>query len=125
MRKTKVAVVLGAMFVLAMAAGVVTGRLTTRAPTQNAPQQYPGLTGGSPLADELQLSRAQSEQMRPIWEAARDTARSCAAEAEQVQRDHEQQLRAMLTDEQKAQYERMSQENHRRIEVQDARRREA
>jgi predicted phage gp36 major capsid-like protein len=77
------------------------------------------------LSGQLQLSREQCEQMRPIWEAARDAARSCSKEAERIQFDHEEQLKALLTDEQKARYEQLSQENHRRIAAEDARRKEA
>jgi hypothetical protein len=119
----RVAILLVMMFGLAVATGVVTGRLTSRYPV---PQRHqPGAAGGSPLSDQLQLSPEQSEQMRPVWEAARDTARSCAREAERVQREHERQLAAMLNDEQKQRYERLSEENHARIAELDAERKEA
>jgi Spy/CpxP family protein refolding chaperone len=119
MRTFKVAVVLVFMFVLAISAGVVTGRLTSKAPAPTA------VGGGSLLSDELQLTAEQREQMRPIWESVRDTARSCAAEAERVEREHEERLKAILTDEQKARYQQLSEADHSRIAALDAKRKEA
>ena len=121
MRTAKIAGVLILLFAVAMAAGVTAGRLWAR---QVAPQR--AATGsGSPLSEELQLSAQQCEQLRPIWEHARDAARSCANEAEHIQREHEEALKAMLTDDQKSRYAQMSQENHRRIAEQETKRKEA
>jgi Spy/CpxP family protein refolding chaperone len=127
MRTLKITLVLGVMFVVAMAAGVMAGRATARPGSRPSapPPESTQEVGGSPLADELQLSREQAEQMRPIWEAARTTAQASAKEAERIQREHDEQLRAMLTDEQRARYAQLSQANHRRIAAADARRREA
>lgn len=107
------------MFIMTLAAGVVVGRLTAAHPAARA-----AVTGGSPLADELQLTPEQSAQMRPIWEAAREMARASARDAQDVQRHHEEQLAAMLTPEQRQQYARLSDENHRKIADLDAKRRE-
>jgi hypothetical protein len=115
----KVTILLMAMFALAMAAGVVTGRLLSR------PLAPPQASGASSLADELQLSRDQQEQMRKYWEEARHTAQACAREAERIQRQHDEQLQKILTDEQKGEYERLSQANHQRIAEQDAKRQAA
>ena len=120
MRTTKITVLLVGMFIVAMAAGIVTGRLTARQPPQR-----PTVLGTSPLSEELQLTQAQCDQIRPIWETTRETARACAKEAEQIQREHDEALKALLPEEQKAQYERLSQENHRRIAEQNAKRKEA
>jgi Spy/CpxP family protein refolding chaperone len=115
---TTIAVVL--MFVLTLAAGTVIGRLTAaRGPARSS------AVGGSPLSDELQLTPEQSARMRPIWEAARETARSSARDAGEVQREHEERLAAMLTPQQREQYGQLSEENHRRIAELDAKRREA
>jgi Spy/CpxP family protein refolding chaperone len=108
------------MFVLTLAAGVVVGRLTSARPAT-----HPPVAGGSPLADELQLTPEQSAQMRPIWEAAREAARNNARDAQDVQRHHEEQLAALLTPEQRQQYGRLSDENHKKIADLDAKRREA
>ena len=126
MRTAKISLLLVLMFALAMAAGAVTDRLAwgRRPPAMEQPQRV-GVVGGSSLAEELQLTREQTEQIRPIWEEARDAAHACANEAERIQRDHEEQLKGMLTDEQKARYERLSQENHLKIAAQDARRKDA
>jgi Spy/CpxP family protein refolding chaperone len=123
MRTTKVAIVLILLFVLTIAAGAVMGRLLSAPPLPQT--QQAGVVGGSPLSDELRLSPEQAAQMRPIWEAARDIARECAQNAERIQREHEEQLAALLTDEQKLKYEKLTQANHRRIAALDARRREA
>src|SRR5437588_2157111 len=110
MRTTQVTIALVVMFVLTMSAGLVTGRLTSRQPQPPEPRtQQARVVGGSPLASELALGPEQAAQMRPIWEAARDAARACAADADRIQREHEDQLTAMLTDEQKAKYEQLTQ----------------
>ena len=121
----KVTIVLVIMFVLALTTGVVTGRLSARYEPAPQARQQPGQAGGSPLSDQLRLTPAQAAQMRSFWEAARDTAHACARDAERVQRDHEKQLTAMLTDEQKQQYERLSRQNHDRIAALDDERKQA
>jgi DNA anti-recombination protein RmuC len=126
MKATQVTTVLVLMFVVTMSAGVVAGRLMLNGPRPAAAQTRPAAEAvDSPLAAELQLTAEQAARMRPIWEAARDTARASARQAERVQQEHEEQLTAMLTDEQKRKYEQLSQANHRRIAALDARRREA
>ena len=125
MKTMKITVVLVLMFVLTMAAGVVMGRLVSREPRPHGPVQRVAVVGVSPLSEELQLSAEQREQMRPIWEEARDIARSCAADGEQVQRQHEEQLKALLTEDQKRRYEQISQENHRKIADLDEKRKDA
>ena len=120
MKTTKITLLLVAMFVTAMAAGIAMGWSTAK-PAKLQPKPI----GASPLSEELQLTPQQCEQIRPLWEQARDTARECAREGEQIQREHEQALKLLLTDEQKLGYEKLSQENHRRIAEQDAGRKKA
>ena len=71
MRATILLIVL---FILSLAAGAVTGRLAGQQPSSRS--QRPATSGGSPLADELQLSSEQRDQMRPSGKTARDTARA-------------------------------------------------
>lgn len=126
MKATKVTTALVLMFVVTMSAGVIAGRLTSNRPQSRAAPMQPALgSGGSPLTAELQLTPEQGSQMRPIWEAVRDEARACARQAERIQQEHEDQLTAILTDEQKLKYEQLSQANHKRIAALDARRKEA
>src|SRR5690349_6857327 len=122
----RVTILLVIMFGLALAGGVVTGRLSARLqpPVAVQPQQ-PGSAGGSPLSEQLRLTPEQAAQMRQVWEAARDTARACARDAERVQREHENRLTALLTDEQRQRYQSLSQQNHDRIAALEAARKEA
>ena len=126
MKATKVTFILVLMFVVTMSAGLVAGRLTLSRSQRATPESQPSVpAGASPLSVELQLAPEQAAQLRPIWEAARDAARACARQAERVQQGHEEELTAMLTDEQKRKYEQLSQANHRRIAALDARRKVA
>lgn len=120
MKTSKLIVLFLAMFVIAASAGVMIGRLIARPSYSQETRR-----GSTFLREELQLTADQSEKMRPLWESARDTARACAAEAEQVQHENDSQLRALLTDEQKGQYEEVSRKNHAKIVALDARRKEA
>src|SRR5882762_903466 len=120
MKTTKITILLVLMFIVAITAGMVAGRAMAgrRVPSQKTFQ-------GSALAEELQLSPEQVAQMRPIWEEARDKARACAKVADEIQHEHEQQLREMLTEGQKARYEKLSRENHQKIAAQDGERKDA
>jgi hypothetical protein len=118
MKTTKITILLVLMFVLALTAGMVAGRAMAGRRVQRPFQ-------GSALSEELQLSPEQIEQMRPIWEAARDKARACGKVAEQIQREHEQQLTEMLTEDQKARYQKLSWQNHQKIAAQDEERKVA
>jgi uncharacterized membrane protein len=92
MRSSKTSLLVVLMFVVALAAGAVAGKLATR---NAAP-------AGS--LDDLHLSQTQRDQMRQVWESVQETAENCRKDAEAAQKAERDQLIAMLTDNQKATY---------------------
>jgi Spy/CpxP family protein refolding chaperone len=91
MRSSKTSLLVVLMFVVALAAGAVAGKLAT----------WGGTTGS---LDDLHLSQAQRDQMRQIWESVQQTADDCRKDAEAAQNAQRDQLIALLNDEQKAKY---------------------
>lgn len=110
-------------FAIAIAAGVIAARTLARPVGSPPPGTSPALD--SNLASQLQLTPEQTEKMRSIWEDARDVARDCAHEADRIQKDNDASLQALLTEPQKAEYEKISAENKRRVNEQDAKRKDA
>lgn len=92
MKASKRTVLFVLMFVVALAAGAVAGKLAAR-PAQ--PES---------LSDELRLTPAQQAQMRKIWESVQDTADACRKDAQAAQKAERDQLLGMLTAEQRAKY---------------------
>lgn len=121
MRNTKTTVVVVVMFVLALGAGAVAGKLTSRLPGPPAVQP----ADQTPLVEELQLTPAQRDRMRGIWESVRDTARDCFAKAQDIQREHDEQVQAMLTPDQRKKYQKLSKKAHDDIAQLDVQRRAA
>lgn len=107
------------MFSLALGAGIVAGKLTSRG---SAP---PPAQEGRSLSEVLELSPEQRAQMQKIWEDVSRTSHECLDEARQVQRDQDARLMSMLTPEQQAEYKRLTIENEGKIKVIDARRKRA
>ncbi len=106
MMASKVKTVLLLAFVIALGAGAAAGVVLSRAP---AIAKNPTDTGEhSPLSDELKLSVAQREQMKMIWEGARDRAKEFFQKAEELQKGREAELVGLLTDEQKEKFEKIS-----------------
>jgi Spy/CpxP family protein refolding chaperone len=108
--------------VLALCAGVVAGIVYARLPaagsaakpdntTPPPPMLPPDGAGEKTLADELQLSPEQRVQMRDIWEGVRDKVHQAFDEAQDLQRQRDERIVALLTtDEQKAKFQKLSQE---------------
>ena len=117
MKRTRVEAMLIVLTVLALSAGVVSGLVAARLPgtaggkSDNAPQPppMPPATEKS-LADELQLTPDQREQMRGIWEGVREQVHKAFDDAQDLQRQRDERIVAMLSDEQKAQFQKMSRE---------------
>jgi hypothetical protein len=86
-----------------LAAGVLGNRLIGRSVVSSG-----GATGvetsGSSLSQELGLSSDQRDRMQQIWETVRDTGHDCQTKAQQLQKQRDDAVFAMLTDEQKAKY---------------------
>ena len=119
MRKSRVEALLIGLTVLALCAGVVAGIVYARLPssavktdnTPPPPMLPPDGPGEKSLADELQLSPEQRVQMRDIWEGVRDKVHQAFDEAQDLQRQRDERIVALLTtDEQKARFQKLSQE---------------
>ena len=111
--------VLVILTVLAVGAGVVAGMVVSRLPAAatgapNGGAASPGGAGSaapqSALAEELHLSSQQSDQMRVIWEGVRDKVRSSYENADRLQRQRDEAIQALLTPEQKAKFEKLTQD---------------
>jgi hypothetical protein len=99
MKISRATVALFGVSMLAMVAGVVTGTLGARVSASPA-----NASGGSSLSQELGLSSDQRDQMQRIWEKVRTTAHQCQEQAQQLQKQRDDSVFALLTDEQKAKY---------------------
>ena len=99
MRFAKPVVALVGVSSLALAAGVVAGTLVSRLPATAVVAR-----DTSPLSAELQLTDGQRDQMRQLWEGVRQTAHQCQLDAQQLQKQRDDAVFAMLNDEQKAKY---------------------
>jgi len=74
MMTAKATAVLVLAYVLALAAGTTSGVLAERLHSPNA-------ADSAPLATQLQLTADQREQMRQVWEDARNTSDACYKQA--------------------------------------------
>ena len=105
MKAPKLMLLLFAAFVLALAAGVSGGMLLSRLPATQGDTPDRVTT---PLGAELGLSSQQADQMRKVWEAVRQTAQQCLDEGRQLQKKRDDDLVALLNEQQKAQFESIS-----------------
>ena len=119
MRKSRVEALLIGLTVLALCAGVVAGIVYARLPTGSAvkpenipppPMVPPDGPGEKSLADELQLTPEQRVQMRDIWEDVRGKVHQAFDEAQDLQRQRDERIVALLSDDQKAKFQKLSQE---------------
>jgi len=114
MKRKQTQVLLIALTVLALGAGLTAGLLAARLDDANhagAARKLPApVAERAGLADELGLSEAQREQIRSIWEGVRDQVRDTFQAAQELERARDQAMIALLTDEQKAQFEKISQD---------------
>ena len=112
---THIRAVLIGVAVLALGAGVAAGMLASRAAPSATGTPTTGPATAStidrtPLVQELNLSLDQRDQMRQIWEGVRGQVHDTFTDAQRLQRQRDDALVAMLTDEQKAQFEKISQD---------------
>src|SRR3954464_12412096 len=107
-------VLLIGLTVLALGAGVAAGMLASRAAppaSSGNPTTAPATPiDRTPLVQELNLSPAQRDKMREIWEGVRGDVHETFADAQRLQRQRDDALVALLSDEQKAQFEKISQD---------------
>jgi Spy/CpxP family protein refolding chaperone len=116
-KRTRIEILLVVLTVMALSAGVVAGLVAARLPaatsaakSDNVPPPIPPGPMEKSLAEELQLTADQREQMRAIWEGVRDKVHQAFDEAQDLGRQRDQRLVAILSDEQKAQFEKISKE---------------
>jgi Spy/CpxP family protein refolding chaperone len=111
MKLIPIVLVLVLMVGLAAGAGAVADKLISRPP---APQ--PAKVERATLAQELGLSAQQQEQMRTIWEQAREDARQYADDARKFQREYDDSVMHLLTPQQQASYKELSDQAKKRTE---------
>jgi hypothetical protein len=98
--------VLVVALVLTLAAGLAGGLLGAR--YLSAPP-VEMIHPSSPL-DELQLTADQTQHMRKIWESVRDTTQTCLTRGQLLRQQRDKAMEALLTDEQKARFEKVNQD---------------
>lgn len=112
MKKKRMEILLITLTVFALGAGVAAGLLAARLPGGSGAVQM--TADRSPLADELQLNDQQVTQMRDIWESVRGKTRGAYDEAQRLEKQRDQALLALLNDDQKQAFEKISQDFARR-----------
>lgn len=107
MKKSRLKLVVILVTFLALAAGVTAGMLAAKLPASTAPPLLPPIDR-TPLAEELQLNPDQRDQMRTIWEGVRTNVHETFQLAQQVQKERDDALVALLNDDQKAAFEKIA-----------------
>ncbi len=120
MKGKGVAVILVLMFALAAGAGVVAGKLSSRLPSTPEMHVHQGT-----LTEMLHLTADQNARMQQIWEGVQSKSRDCMSQAQQVQREEEAALAAMLTDEQKSKLSEIRQKTKDKVTILEAQRNKA
>jgi Spy/CpxP family protein refolding chaperone len=118
MRKKRIEILLILVAALAMSAGVVAGLLASRLPSAAGPQSAATTTPATPppasfertLADELNLRADQRESMREIWEGVRDQVHKTFDDAQNLQKERDEAMVALLNDEQRVKFAKISQD---------------
>jgi len=112
MTKTKrFEIILILVTVLSLGAGLMAGLLTSRLPVGPATQPVPVISNPldhTPLVQELNLTTEQREQMKQIWESAKTGAIRTYTDAENLQKDRDDAILQILSEEQKAQFQRIA-----------------
>jgi len=103
MRVHKLKLVLIAASILALGAGVFAGMAVSRLPVASSAVVTAPAVKVS-IADELQLTDGQRDQMRSIWEGVRDNVHATFEQAQAIQKERDAAIAALLTDSQKAVY---------------------
>jgi Spy/CpxP family protein refolding chaperone len=110
MRTTDSRAVLLLAFVMTLAAGMAGGMFLSRSRANVASS----VSARSPL-DDLQLSADQTQQMRKIWESVRDSVQTCQMRGQSLRQQRDKAMEALLTDEQKAKFEKVDQDYNAQI----------
>jgi hypothetical protein len=110
--------------ILALGAGVFAGMAVSRIPAGPSPIQAVVAEHLS-IAERLQLSDAQREQMRGIWEAVREKVHQSQQEAWEIEQERDAAVVALLNDSQRAQYAALTQQAAEKFARLNAQRRQA
>jgi hypothetical protein len=109
MKRTRFEVLLIGVTVLALCAGVVAGLVAARMPSAKSAQSSSSSDSGvGALAAELELTPDQQQQMRSIWQEVQAKVNRTFDDAQALQRERDQALVALLDDQQKAKFEKIS-----------------
>ena len=108
MRRNRIEILLVGITVLALSAGVVAGMLASRLPASGSTTIADPSPIRATLSDELALNADQRGKMRDIWENVRSTAQQCFRDAEEIQRQRDNEILTLLSDKQKAEFEKIS-----------------
>jgi len=116
-KKQRMEILVIGLVVLALSAGVVAGLVAARLPGSSVspgdgkaqPPLPPGPMEQS-LAEQLQLSPDQREQMKGIWEGVRSKVHRAFEDAEKLQVQRDEALVAILDEKQKEQFSKISKE---------------
>src|SRR5687768_2516343 len=103
-------IILIGLTALALGAGVVVGMVASRLPAARDADADDVMSAESAtqpagLAEQLGLSPSQAQEMRTIWEGVRDHVRTSFENAEALQKQRDDEMFAMLTDEQKIRFD--------------------
>ena len=117
MRKKRIEILLIIVAGLAMSAGVVAGLLASRLPSAAGPQSAatnpvtpPPASFERTLADELNRRADQRESMRQIWEGVREQVHKTFDDAQNLQKERDEAMVALLNDEQRVKFAKISQD---------------
>jgi Spy/CpxP family protein refolding chaperone len=101
-------IILGFTAFLVLGAGLAVGRLTARLP---GPFHEHGVNP-SWIADQLDLTSEQRQEMNAIWDQTRDKMQDLGHQRHQLDVGRDDAVRALLSDEQKAAYDKIYSDYH-------------
>lgn len=88
---------------LALLGGAAAGMLAMKL----SPATSPSLVDHTSLGDDLQLTPAQRDQIRAIWEQVRQKSADATAEGQRLESSWEERLKSLLTPDQLKEYEKI------------------
>lgn len=113
MKTTRMKLLVVGLTVLGLSAGVVAGMLVARFPASPDRGSEEAAGHGSPalsaaLVDQLALTPEQQDKMRVIWEGVRGDVQQCFQQAQDLQKQRDNAVLAILSDEQKSKFQKIS-----------------
>ena len=114
---TRINIIITFAFVVALFGGVAVGLLGARMPASREPRSW--------LADELNLSSDQRDQMRAIWQDVSKGRQSDGERRRALDKERTEAVVALLSNEQKAQYDKIQQDFSARMQEMSKQREQA